>query len=204
MTATLDLLLLDVDGVLLDYQRAQRVRHLADAVHRPAAQVQRVLFDEGLETAYDSGTINTDDYLHALSRGLQAEVDASLWTAARVAASRPRGDVVQRVLALPSTLRLGLLTNNGPLMAEVVAQRLPTLATRLGDNVLCSGALGGRKPDPAVFLRALQRLHAEPARTLFVDDLFVNVRGARLAGLQADTVRDSRSLGRVLKRHGLG
>ena len=33
--------------------------------------------------------------------------------------------------------------------------------------------------------------------------LFVNVRGARACGLQADTVRDARSLRRLLRRHGL-
>jgi FMN phosphatase YigB (HAD superfamily) len=40
-----------------------------------------------------------------------------------------------------------------------------------------------------------------PARTLFVDDLFANVRGARAAGLHAETVRDGRGLGKVLKRY---
>jgi len=43
-----------------------------------------------------------------------------------------------------------------------------------------------------------------PARTLFVDDLFANVRGARAAGLHAETVRDGRGLGKVLKRYAVG
>ena len=203
MKAKIDLLLLDVDGVLLDYQRALRVRHLAGTLSVPSEQVQQVLFDSGLERRYDSGAIDTAAYLRALSDGLQADVSEALWIQARVAASRPREDVVQRILALPASLRIGILTNNGPLMGRVVSLLLPTLSDRVGNGLLCSGALGGRKPDPAVYQRALQHLHADPARTLFVDDLFTNVRGARQAGLHAETVGDARAIGKLIKRYAL-
>ncbi len=201
----IDLLLLDVDGVLLDYQRALRVRHLADALQVPAQRVGQVLFESGLESAYDRGAVATDTYLRRLGAGLQTamDVDEMLWITARLVASRPRMDVVQRMLALPSSLPLAVLTNNGPLMKRVLPRALPLLHPRLEGRVLCSGMLGGRKPEPGVFLHALHQLKAEPSRTLFVDDLFVNVRGARKAGLHAETVRDGRSLGRVLKRYGL-
>lgn len=203
MKPSIELLLLDVDGVPLDYQRSVRVRHIAHGLCVDNAQVQQVLFETGLETRYDSGMTDTAAYLRALSEGLQAEVSEALWIQARLAASRPRAEVVQRILALSESVRIGVLTNNGPLMAEVLRALLPTLCHRMGEGLLCSGALGGRKPDPALYLRALQRLQAAPSRTLFIDDLFTNVRGARLAGLQAETVRDGRGVGRVLKRYGL-
>lgn len=203
MKPNIELLLLDVDGVLLDYQRRLRVRDLADSVSVPSAHVQQVLFESGLERRYDSGAIDTAAYLRALSEGLQAEVSAARWIQARLAASRPREDVVRRILALPASVRIGVLTNNGPLMAEVLRALLPTLCDRVADGLLCSGALGGRKPDPVVYQRALQRLDADPARTLFVDDLFTNVRGARQAGLHAETVGDARAMGRLITRYAL-
>lgn len=203
MKPNIELLLLDVDGVLLDYQRRLRVRDLADSVSVPSAHVQQVLFESGLERRYDSGAIDTAAYLRALSEGLQAEVSAARWIQARLAASRPREDVVRRILALPASVRIGVLTNNGPLMAEVLRALLPTLCDRVADGLLCSGALGGRKPDPVVYQRALQRLDADPARTLFVDDLFTNVRGARQAGLHAETVGNARAMGRLITRYAL-
>ncbi|HYQ25303.1 HAD-IA family hydrolase [Stenotrophomonas sp.] len=197
------LLLLDVDGVLLHYQRPQRVMHLAHALQRSSAQVQAALFDSGLEIAYDAGELDTAAYLDQLSEALQTHVDATTWLAARVAACRPQLAVVQRLLAIDERLPLGVLTNNGPLMAQVLPILLPGLHNRLQPRVLCSGMLGGRKPDPALFKRALQRLDVEARHTLFVDDLFVNVRGARAAGLHAETVRDGRGLGKVLKRYAI-
>lgn len=197
------LVLLDFDGVLVHYQRERRVRHLAQALDTPAAHVHGALFEQGLERAYDSGQLTTEAYLAALGQVLQRTVTPLHWLAARQAACAPVPGVAERLLALPASLPLALLSNNGPLLADLVPLLLPALYTRLHGRVLCSGMLGGRKPDPALYRRALERLQAAPAHTLFVDDLFVNVRGARQVGLHADTVRDARSLGRVLRRHGL-
>jgi len=88
-------------------------------------------------------------------------------------------------------------------MADTIPRILPTLATALHGRILCSGALGARKPAPAVFVQAVELLGARAGRTLFIDDLFTNVRGARQAGLQAETAADSRSIGKVLKRYAL-
>lgn len=111
--------------------------------------------------------------------------------------------MVAQVLAVSATTAVAVLTNNGSLMVEAIARIVPALFPLLQGRVLCSGALGARKPDVQAYQRALAQLGATAARTLFVDDLFVNVRGARAAGLHADTVRDGRALRRVLKRYGV-
>ncbi len=118
-------------------------------------------------------------------------------------ACRADPSVVTQVLAVSTTTAVAVLTNNGPLMAEAIERIVPSLFPLLQGRVLCSGALGVRKPDVPVYRRALAQLEQRAERTLFVDDLFVNVRGARAAGLHADTVRDARALRRVLKRYGL-
>ncbi|MEA9556553.1 HAD-IA family hydrolase [Xanthomonas nasturtii] len=198
------LLLLDFDGVLASYSRPRRLAALATAAACPPQRVQQVLFEQGLERAYDTGELDTQAYLTQLSDGLGHPINRATWIAARVAACRADPAVVAQVLAVSATTAVAVLTNNGPLMAEAIAQLVPSLFPLLQGRVLCSGALGGRKPQLQVYQRALAQLGAEPARTLFVDDLFVNVRGARAAGLHADTVRDARALRRVLKRYGLG
>lgn len=198
----MDCLLLDFDGVLVHYARAVRVRHLAASTGCTAAQVRAALFDSGLERAFDSG-LDTTDYLQRLGDALGCTVSSDVWQQARMAACTPQAGVIERVQAVARTTPIAVLTNNGALLAGIVPRLLPTLAEALRGRVLCSGTLGGRKPDPAVYTRALEQLGARPARTLFIDDLFVNVRGARAAGLHAETATDSRSLGKVLKRYSL-
>lgn len=202
MPVALDCLLLDFDGVLVNYARHLRVRHLADACGRTPAEVHAALFDSGLERQFDLG-LDSATYLQQLSAALGVPISIAQWHQARIAASPPQAGVVERVERIARTLPIAILTNNGALMAQTIPRILPTLAPMLEGRILCSGELGGRKPDPAVFLKAVERLDARPTRTLFVDDLFVNVRGARLAGLHADTANDSRSFGKLMHRFGI-
>lgn len=197
------LLLLDFDGVLAHYDRPRRLRQLAEHAGCTPAQVQAALFDSGLETAYDSGAIDTDAYLDRLGQGIGRQVDSEAWISARLAACRPCASVIERVAGVARRTAIAVLTNNGPLMAQAIERLLPGLFPALQGRVLCSGQFGGRKPQREVFLQALAQLAVEPRHALFVDDLFVNVRGARAAGLQADTVRDARTFARVLRRHQL-
>ncbi|MCR6685614.1 HAD-IA family hydrolase [Pseudoxanthomonas sp.] len=196
-------LLLDFDGVLARYRRERRIAHLAAHAGAGYDRVHAVLYGSGLEARYDAGVVDTGDYLRALGKGIGAPVDEAAWLAARLAATEADPQALARVLALDGRLRLAILTNNGALMARAIPRIVAPLLPRLEGRVLCSGPLGGRKPDPQVFARALDRLGWNPATTLFVDDLFVNVQGARAAGLHADSVRDARALGRVLGRYGL-
>lgn len=78
------------------------------------------------------------------------------------------------------------------------------MAARIEGRVLTSGGLQMRKPATATFTRALDVLGWDAGSTLFVDDKFTNVQGARDAGLHAETVTDARSFGKALKRYVFG
>jgi putative hydrolase of the HAD superfamily/hydrolase len=53
------------------------------------------------------------------------------------------------------------------------------------DDVVISGEVGMRKPDPEIFLLAARRLDLKPDECVFVDDLELNVDGARAVGMTA-------------------
>ena len=194
-------ILFDFDEVLAPYRHERRIAALAGFAGCAHERVREVLFTSGLETEYDGGAIDTAAYLARLGAGIGRALDEEAWIAARMAGSVAEAPMLERVAALDPSLALGVLTNNGVLMAQAIPRILGPLAARFEGRVLCSGALRVRKPDPAVFALALERLGWEAAGTLFVDDAFANVQAARRAGLHAETVTDARSLGRVLRRY---
>jgi putative hydrolase of the HAD superfamily len=53
----------------------------------------------------------------------------------------------------------------------------------LFDETVISGEVGIRKPDPAIYAMASERLGIAPAETVFVDDLEHNLEPAREAGM---------------------
>ena len=80
-----------------------------------------------------------------------------------------------------SGLRVGLVTNN---VAEWQPYWKPGLPPGLFEVVIDSADVGCRKPEPAIYERAMQELDiTDPATVLFVDDFDWNVEGAVQAGM---------------------
>ncbi|MEU4196356.1 HAD family phosphatase [Kribbella sp. NPDC026611] len=53
------------------------------------------------------------------------------------------------------------------------------------DDIVISGEVGLRKPEPEIFLLAARRLDLKPEDCVFIDDLQLNVDGARAVGMTA-------------------
>ena len=90
-------------------------------------------------------------------------------------------------------------------------QRGQHMRTALGfdalfDESFYSWELGTKKPEATYFELALERIGAEPAQVLFVDDMEVNVEAARAVGLAAEhwhLDRGHAELEELLARHGV-
>jgi putative hydrolase of the HAD superfamily len=99
-------------------------------------------------------------------------------------------DAVQTIAALrASGYRLGLITNGSARMQQ---RKLECLALQPAfDVILISEVEGVSKPDPEIFRRALERLHVDAHRAVFVGDHpHVDIAGARAAGMRTIWRRD--------------
>lgn len=74
---------------------------------------------------------------------------------------------------------------------------------KLFDCIFISGELGVVKPDPQIFHDALQRLHATPASSIFIDDNPLNVSAAEGLGLTGITYTDAAALRDSLRSLGI-
>ena len=84
-------------------------------------------------------------------------------------------DVVRGARA--AGIRTGLLSNSWGLDYERDGW------DALFDAVVISGEVGLRKPDPAIYALAAERLDLPPEQIVFVDDLRPNVRAAAATGM---------------------
>jgi putative hydrolase of the HAD superfamily len=90
-------------------------------------------------------------------------------------------------------LPLGLLTNNfvtGPGSGTTHVRPDIAEALALFDVVIESSREGVRKPDPAAYELALERLGASAEHVVFLDDLGVNLKPARAMGMTTIKVVD--------------
>jgi HAD superfamily hydrolase (TIGR01509 family) len=89
----------------------------------------------------------------------------------------------------PEGLRAAVLSNAGP--AARFAYEDVLRLHELVDEIVISCEIGVEKPEPAAYRIAAARLGVPADRCLFVDDLTINVRAARVAGMQAFAHRDT-------------
>ncbi len=77
-------------------------------------------------------------------------------------------------------VRHALVTNN---IAEFADGWKRMLDVSAFEHIVDSSAVGIRKPDPGIFLLALEWMGAEASRVVFVDDVESNVAAARALGM---------------------
>lgn len=87
-----------------------------------------------------------------------------------------------------SGCRMGIVSNTEAILTRADIERFRILKEM--DVMVLSSEAGTKKPDPAIFREAVQRLGAVPAAGIFVgDDLEEDVRGAQRAGLRCVYLR---------------
>lgn len=113
----------------------------------------------------------------------------------------PNHEVFPYIERLAGRVKLLLLSNTNDLHARYLLPRLPLLSRF--DALLLSHELGLVKPEPEIFLRALEVAGTRPEATAFFDDLPEFVEAARRLGIHGVVVRDARQLPRQLEALGL-
>ncbi len=89
---------------------------------------------------------------------------------------------LETIRSLSSTFRLGIVTN-GTSPAQEKRVRAARIE-RFFEEILVSDAVGYTKPDPQIFVIALERMHLQPHQVLYVGDSIRNdYQGAVAAGI---------------------
>ena len=101
--------------------------------------------------------------------------------------------------------KTGILSNSGPGARE--AERVWGFED-VTDDIVYSHEVGLRKPDPAIYALAAERLGVAPYEVLFLDDVSANVEAARQAGwhavLHVGTAASIRELEAIIAAEQLG
>jgi putative hydrolase of the HAD superfamily len=86
-------------------------------------------------------------------------------------------------------LQMAMLTNNVREWEPFWRSMLPV--DEIFEAVIDSGFVGCRKPESKIYKLTLERIGRSGADCLFVDDVLVNIEGARKAGLNAVHFQDN-------------
>jgi FMN phosphatase YigB (HAD superfamily) len=191
-------LLVDLGGVLFDFDDDYRVDRLGELFCRPAQQVKEALWDSGFSADADAGRYPTAATVRAEVRtimgysGSDEDLDIA-WCSA----FRPAEDVI--ALVDQTDMPRGVFTNNGPLEEEVLTRLYPEVFA-LFDHLLFCHRMSANKPDPAVNDEVSAELAVPRTKIRFADDGEDNVDAARRAGWMAVVYRTFEDLAALARQ----
>lgn len=195
------LFVFDMDDVLYDYDWRTRMEGLTELTGLGFAELRSRWWHERGEWAAEAGHWpDGASYLRDWVAAVGTDLTAEEWLANRGSAMTPWPESHAAVARAAELGRVTLLTNNGPLVGENLATLAPELVPLFGlDHLRASSHYGARKPDPRVFEAVLQAYDEPAEHTFFVDDLAVNIDGARSVGITAHLFRDAATLTRAIE-----
>ncbi len=195
-----DVILFDVGGVLLTNGWDRQERALATEQFHLGAQDLETRNAEVMD-AWERGEIDRNQYLDAVVFHEPRDFSRDEFFDFILAQSKllPDGAMgILRNLCATNDYMLGALNNEA---RETNEFRFGKFELRRYFKVALSSCyLGLRKPEPAMYRRALDILGSRPNRTLFIDDREVNVAGASDVGIRAIRFTGAEALRKELER----
>ncbi|MGV8997487.1 MAG: HAD-IA family hydrolase [Parvibaculaceae bacterium] len=107
-----------------------------------------------------------------------------------------RPAVVAALKACKARVKVGCITNNVPAGQGAGMARSPEKAAQVSevmalfDHVIESSKLGIRKPDPRIYQLACETLKVDPKNCVYLDDLGINLKPAKMLGMTTIKVGD--------------
>ncbi|CAN5318739.1 HAD family phosphatase [soil metagenome] len=195
------LFVFDMDNVLYDYDWRVRMAGLSKLTGHDFHELRRRWWNNEGEWAAEAGVFpDAASYHAALTTALGVDLAVDDWVANRRSAMTPWADSIAAVERASQLGAVSLLTNNGALMQEHLAEVAPEIAPLFGDHLYTSSDYGARKPDPLVFRNLLKRYEMDAADVFFTDDLAENVAGARSVGITSHRFTNARRLTRAIEK----
>lgn len=202
---SIELILCDVGGVLGSngWDRSQR-ESAAQHFRFDYAPFER-RHEDAIDT-WECGRMTLDEYIDFTVFNEERVFGRDEFKAFMFAQSAPEPETLRLMAGLAATRRWRMMTMNNE-SAELHAHRVELFGLRsIFSAFLTSAYIGAQKPRAAFYDRALNISHADPERTVFIDDRLENLEPAQARGIHCvlatgpDAVRDGLAALGVLTR----
>jgi HAD superfamily hydrolase (TIGR01509 family) len=167
-----------------------------------AEVLQQRIYGGELEDAYESGRMTSVEFLRTVREGCGLRCTDEELQAAYEDMFFPNESVCALISALKPHYKLLLGSNTTELHSAHFRKQFAE-TFRHFDGLVLSHEVGARKPRAEFFLRAQSLAGSKPHECLFIDDLPVNVEGARALGWKGIVYRPGDDLRRALQEHGI-
>ncbi len=198
----------DFGNVLGTFNKLGAAERLACASTYSAQTILKIILDDGLERALESGKMSEsafcNELMHKCRISLTVPNIMRIW--GNIFAPNPAiVPIVEQLIA--KRIPIGVLSNtNGIHWPYIMDLPVMQMLKNCGAPFTLSYEVGGYKPDVVLYETALKRLGSAPEETLYLDDIEAYVEAARTLGMQAeqyDCTKDPEAITGIMQKYKL-
>lgn len=173
----------DLGRVLVHFDFRRGYRALEGLCPYPAAEIPKRIAPTGLVERFETGLIESRDFVAQLSRILDLNLDydgfCGIWNNIFTDPLLPES----MLRGLASRYRLLLLSNTNAIHFEMLRRRYPAL--RHFHDLILSYEVHAMKPSPEIYSAAIKSSGCRPEECFYTDDIQAYADAARAMGIDA-------------------
>jgi putative hydrolase of the HAD superfamily len=187
----------DLGNVLLSFDSCKISRFVSQKAGAAQNDAHAFIFGTELEKSIDKGKISLSEFLSAINARFASNISIEEFTPVWCDMFVKNEGIEKIVRGLKNNnYRLGMLSNTNRAHFECVKEKFPVV--RLFDDYHLSYETGYLKPDKQAFENVVRFYHCAPEQLVFTDDIDINVRAARVCGINAVRYESSKQLSSFL------
>lgn len=184
--ATPKFIYFDLGNVLLFFDHKKAARQLGALAGVPEQAIYEHVFKTDLNFRCDAGEVGREEFCRLFRERFPCDASDE----ALIRASSDIFHVNVPMKGITAALeaaghRLGILSNTCDMHYDFFSDGRFATITESCEVVVLSYKLRLMKPDRAIYLEAARLANVDPSEVFYVDDLPVNIEGARAAGFDA-------------------
>jgi epoxide hydrolase-like predicted phosphatase len=174
---------IDFGGVIVRTEDKGPRTRLAERLGMTTRDLENIFFESESSLRATIGEIPEEAHWQAVAETLGvSRPEGDRITAEFFSGDRADAALLDFLRSLRPGCKVGLISNAwSGLRAFITSQKFDDVF----DEMIISAEVGLGKPDPRIYRLALKKLEAQPEESVFLDDVLVNVEGARSVGMNA-------------------
>jgi len=185
-TAGIKAIIFDLGNVLIDFDHMIAARKIAGFTDMAPEDIFNFFFDSPLTASFEEGRISPRDFFSDVKNKLNLKLGYDrfvlIWNEIFFLSEKNRA-VYNLAKSLKRRYKLSVLSNVNFLHLEYIKREFPIFDAF--DNVITSCELGLKKPDPAIYKKALEILEVEAGSVFYTDDRAELTEKAKELGIRS-------------------
>ncbi len=174
----------DLGGVLVSVDLAAGCRRIVELAGRGDPEAVRKTMLDAFQPLLSTGAMTPEAFHAGVCERLELSIPYEEFARAYADIFAPIEGTWEMVRLARRRFRVHLLSNTDPLHLRFIAEELLPGRFELFEHLVLSYEVGHLKPAPDIYRHAIERCGAQAEACLFIDDLAVNVKGARACGMR--------------------